>query len=86
MYANKLRIGIISAVFTLVPSLLILVILFQMRRDILYFKWDEREEENCCSSWIVSFHLEGASLVVVIAMQYGAQFKYVWVCITIKVQ
>lgn len=38
MYANKLRIGIISAVFTLVPSLLIIVILFQMRRDVLYFK------------------------------------------------
>ncbi|CAF1069674.1 unnamed protein product [Rotaria sordida] len=38
MYSNKQRIGIISAVFLLVPSLTILIIMFQMRRDILYFK------------------------------------------------
>ena len=38
MYFNKQRIGIISAVFLLVPSLLILVIMLQMRRDILYYK------------------------------------------------
>jgi hypothetical protein len=38
MYANKQRIGIISAVFLLVPGLTILVILYQMRLDILYFK------------------------------------------------
>jgi hypothetical protein len=38
MYSNKQRIGIISAVFLLVPGLTILIIMFQMRRDILYFK------------------------------------------------
>lgn len=38
MYSNKLRIAIISVVFLLVPSLTILMIMFQMRRDILYFK------------------------------------------------
>ncbi len=38
MYSNKQRIGIISAVFLLVPSLIIIIIMFQMRRDILYFK------------------------------------------------
>ena len=38
MYANKQRIGIISAVFLLVPGLTILIIMLQMRRDILYFK------------------------------------------------
>lgn len=38
MYVNKQRIGIISAVFLLVPSLTILLILIQMRQDILYFK------------------------------------------------
>ena len=38
MYANKQRIGIISAVFLLVPSLTILLLLIQMRQDILYFK------------------------------------------------
>ncbi|CAF3808526.1 unnamed protein product [Rotaria sordida] len=38
MYSNKQRIGIISAVFLLIPSLTILIIMFQMRRDILYFK------------------------------------------------
>ncbi|CAF1310062.1 unnamed protein product [Adineta steineri] len=38
MYANKQRIGIISAVFLLVPSLIIIIIMFQMRRDVLYFK------------------------------------------------
>lgn len=39
MYNNKIRIGIISAVFLLVPSLILIVLMFQMRRDILYFKW-----------------------------------------------
>lgn len=38
MYNNKIRIGIISAVFLLVPSLILIVLMFQMRRDILYFK------------------------------------------------
>ena len=38
MYSNKQRIGIISVVFLLVPGLTILTIMFQMRRDILYFK------------------------------------------------
>lgn len=38
MYASKQRIGIISAVFLLVPSLTILLVLIQMRQDILYFK------------------------------------------------
>jgi cytochrome c-type biogenesis protein CcmE len=38
MYSNKQRIGIISAVFLLVPGLTILIIMFQMRQDILYFK------------------------------------------------
>ncbi|CAF2649502.1 unnamed protein product [Rotaria sp. Silwood2] len=38
MYSNKQRIGIISVVFLLVPSLTTLIIMLQMRRDILYFK------------------------------------------------
>ena len=38
MYSNKQRIGIISAVFLLVPGLTILILLYQMRQDILYFK------------------------------------------------
>lgn len=38
MYSNKQQIGIISAVFLLVPTLILLILLFQMRRDILYFK------------------------------------------------
>jgi len=38
MYSNKQRIGIISAVFLLVPGLTILLIMYQMRQDILYFK------------------------------------------------
>ncbi len=38
MYSNKQRIGIISAVFLLIPSLIILILMFQMRQDILYFK------------------------------------------------
>jgi hypothetical protein len=38
MYSNKQRIGIISAVFLLVPSLILFIIMIQMRRDILYFK------------------------------------------------
>ncbi|CAF1440089.1 unnamed protein product [Rotaria sp. Silwood1] len=38
MYSNKQRIGIISVVFLLVPSLITLIMMFQMRRDILYFK------------------------------------------------
>jgi len=38
MYANKQRIGIISSVFLLVPLLTSIMIIFHMRRDILYFK------------------------------------------------
>jgi len=38
MHANKQRIGIISAVFLLVPLLTSITIIFHMRRDILYFK------------------------------------------------
>jgi hypothetical protein len=38
MYSNKQRIGIISAVFLLVPGLTILLLMYQMRQDILYFK------------------------------------------------
>ena len=38
MYANKQRIGIISSVFLLVPLLTSIIIIFHMRRDILYFK------------------------------------------------
>jgi hypothetical protein len=38
MYNNKQRIGIISAVFLLVPSLIIAILMLQMRRDVLYFK------------------------------------------------
>lgn len=38
MYSNKQRIGIISAVFLLVPGLTILILLYQMRQDVLYFK------------------------------------------------
>ena len=38
MYANKQRIGIISAVFLLVPLLTSIMIIFHMRRDVLYFK------------------------------------------------
>ena len=38
MHASKQRIGIISAVFLLVPLLTSIMIIFHMRRDILYFK------------------------------------------------
>jgi hypothetical protein len=38
MHANKQRIGIISSVFLLVPLLTSIMIIFHMRRDILYFK------------------------------------------------
>ena len=38
MNDNKQRIGIISAIFLLVPSLVLMIIMFQMRRDVLYFK------------------------------------------------
>ncbi|CAF1419995.1 unnamed protein product [Rotaria magnacalcarata] len=38
MYSNKQRIGIISVVFLVLPLLAILIIMLQMRRDILYFK------------------------------------------------
>lgn len=38
MYNNKQRIGIISAVFLLFPVLTSIMIIFHMRRDILYFK------------------------------------------------
>ncbi|CAF0786399.1 unnamed protein product [Adineta steineri] len=38
MHASKQRIGIISAVFLLVPLLTSITIIFHMRRDILYFK------------------------------------------------
>lgn len=38
MYANKQRIGIISAVFLLTPLLTFITIIFHMRRDVLYFK------------------------------------------------
>jgi len=38
MHMNKQRIGIISAVFLLVPLLTSITIMFHMRRDILYFK------------------------------------------------
>lgn len=38
MYWNKQRIGIISAVFLLIPGLTMIITMCQMRRDILYFK------------------------------------------------
>ncbi|CAF3481446.1 unnamed protein product [Rotaria socialis] len=38
MYSNKQRIGIISVIFLVIPLLTILIIMLQMRRDILYFK------------------------------------------------
>lgn len=38
MHLSKQRIGIISAVFLLVPLLTSITIIFHMRRDILYFK------------------------------------------------
>ncbi|CAF0750738.1 unnamed protein product [Adineta ricciae] len=38
MHASKQRIGIISAVFLLVPFLTSIVMIYHMRQDILYFK------------------------------------------------
>lgn len=38
MHASKQRIGIISAVFLLVPVLTAITIILHMRRDVLYFK------------------------------------------------
>lgn len=37
MHANKQRIGIISSVFLLAPLLTAIIIIFYMRRDVLYF-------------------------------------------------